>query len=327
MPLASVSQYNALVNFKNPAASNIPNIQMALNYATAGMECLTKRNLQSQLYNYWYRSDINYSDFFTNIEGYNTDYYVQGNRPQYNESYGPNIVVLNQYPITSICAYRSFSIGFISSTAIIANISISDTLGNMVVNTYDNSGNMSTVNIAFATYKTVGAVVAQVNAIPGWNFNVSAPYLNLPSIFLRSIYATVSASNQEISAAVGYNPFKFTIQGDRKVIFNDVVDESLIQYVAGYIWPVDNSGNTALAIAGNVPLELQQACILAASDILSMIYPDGTTPNPNMLKSEKLGDYEYDKYNQNGKYGWNSNFGSIYEKYQPLIESHILKAL
>ena len=329
--LATVYQYNNFINNKvnNTSVINSNTIDMALTYATTGIESVCKRNLQQQNYNYWYRSDLNYSDFYSNLEGFNSDFYIVGNRPQYAEAYGENIIVLNEYPITKIAIFRADEIGNIKSSAIIANYSVSNTA--ITLDWWDNNGGNHEQVITFADNPTMSAVQSNVNATSAFTMNIQPPYLNLPSVFLMSkMYGTVSQATQEIVAATNQSPVKFELHDQRKIIANETLEEVLINYTAGYVYPIDLQDHSGLATTGNVPFDLRQACILAASDIISLSQPDILSGiSPNLLQSEKLGDYTYEraKGDVGNRLAWSGNWGNIFEKYRYLIDRYINKPL
>jgi len=321
LTLQTVSEYLANTNASTVSMDKTL-VDTLLFQATNLINDICKRQLKSTNYSQDIRSDISYSDFFTNIEGYNTDFYVQGNRPQFNESYGPNIIVLNQYPITSFNACKNRSIGNVgidTNVISVAYLTISDV--SVDLKWYDNTGLVHNVSILMATYLTIGAIATQVQLNSGWTFNISSQYVNLPSSYLYQNTISVVGFNNNINAAVPL-ALQYKIENDRKIIFNDTMDDVLLQYTAGYTYPIDNSDNTAVVTQGNVPQALKLVCQYIASDIFNFIAGtnDPTGHSANMLKSENIKDYGYTKFD-------GCTIDRIAEKYRQLLIPYILLAL
>jgi hypothetical protein len=72
--------------------------------------------------------------------------------------------------------------------------------------------------------------------------------------------------------------------------------EILVNYVAGYIYPVDNITNTALTIVGNVPADLKLLCMQMASDFSNYFSKITNNYNNGEMKSESIGDYSYTRF-------------------------------
>lgn len=321
--LSSVYEYQQHLGVTLTSAQQTQ-IEGLLVYATQAIQNVCKHNLENQSYLQWYKTDIGVDSEYNNSTwGYNTDYYITGNRPQFSEVYGANVIVLNQWPITSISVLKANEIGYItadSNSITVANLTTSAT--GMLLNWYDTTGTLHSNTTSYTLSKTISAVKSSVEANSGWSFNIYSGYENIPSSNIKQCYTSLDKNNSPVQAAVPY-ALQFTIENDRKLIFNDYVDNALLSYSAGYTYPIDNAGHTALVTAGNVPQELKLACIYVASDLLSFINGSGLGDGGvalNLVKSENLGDYSYQKFD-------NSTLSEIAIKYQSLYDTYVLHAI
>lgn len=225
---------------------------------------------------------------------------------------GGNLLRLDNYPLLQVyhVATGCFSAATITNTnsAILrATVSVDGTNVSLTAIAID--GTVTTTDLAIATYKTLAALKAQVDATTGWLMTITdSAYNNEPTAFIRPLFGQDASDEAEADLYIPDAPATVrlvsandgvlelvapaTTQRDTRFapIAPPTLDEGFpegtanifVWYKAGYTLPTDSP-----ASAGTIPAGLELLVQQILQDVLSS---RGLNSN---LQSESISGYSY----------------------------------
>lgn len=148
----------------------------------------------------------------------------------------------------------------------------------------------------YSSYANLASLSTAIDNISGITSSVLTVYESTPSKYLTPINKVMGKNAQmylyswvrDTNNTLDYMLDPVTT---RNLLIQDYCNRYIyVNYIAGYIYPVDNNDHTGLAISGNVPLDLTDIC-----NKLSYIMLDDMSNGikSGYYKSESLGDYSY----------------------------------
>jgi hypothetical protein len=207
----------------------------------------------------------------------------------YEELYigdGDTVLLLNQYPIISVsrvaCNLQSVLSVNYGGSAARATVAVAPTGLTMVSVA---SGVATTSSLLFATYVSITALAAAVNAVSGWVATVQASaYGGLPSSDLLAQQGAFNANNVNAALQVHVSDLDhYRIDAERGVLVRS------FGWVRGYSYRVSYRAGFA-----TIPADVQQA----VAELVVNTY-QARAANSN-FQSESLGGYSYSRAIQDG---------------------------
>jgi hypothetical protein len=216
------------------------------------------------------------------ISGYCDRLFEAATYSEYHDGYSEARLYLKQWPITTVSNLAWNITNVISVTPTESNVysvtyTADDTDIDVTVN-YSNSSSYTTT-FDYATYYTMDLLNTGINSIANVSSEVVSNYGDDPSYLLRPINGVIRDGNTEwldYYRQDNYCSWNIDPETDNvlevSACFPRGIKNVYVRYTAGYTYPVDNAGHTALTVAGNVPLDLTNAC----SRLVSIILKDMT---------------------------------------------------
>jgi hypothetical protein len=211
------------------------------------------------------------------------------------------LVQLTEYPVTKIKNvlnnYNDAILVQTDDTIYQAVFSSNNT--SLSITTTDNSSQDTETILNYSSYANLASLSTAIDNISGITSSVLTVYESTPSKYLSPINKIMGKSAQMYLYSwvrdTG-NTLNYMLDPEttRNLLINDFCNNIYkyiyVNYLAGYICPVDNSDHTALSISGNVPLDITDIC-----NRLSYIILDDMSNGikSGYYKSEELGDYSY----------------------------------
>lgn len=266
------------------------------------------------------------------IENYCDRLFERANYTEYHDGYGENRIYVKQYPIISVSNVAYNLTDVISVTPTENNVySVTYTSNDSAIVLTTNYSNAAsyTNTFTFASYPTMDDINTAINNITNVSSEVISTYVNDPTYLLRPLNGIIRDGNTEW---LGYyrqdNYMSWVIDPETdNVLYTSCglpsgIKNIFIKYTAGYIYPVDNVGHTALDVAGTVPTDLTNLCNRLTSSIIG----DMATGSTNYsLQSERLGDYSYSIVTYNGIP--QSTIEAFYLSYKGILDKYKRKNL
>lgn len=296
MALATVSQFASTLNV-TPTDDQKIIISSALEQSTSLIEGYCDRIFGQATYSQWYSID-----------------YIPEE---------PTIIWTEQYPITKIAM-----VGIPQNVASLQNSNVSATMSSAGYDSnvvslmwFDTLGDENEVDLQTSTHKTLTTLKHAIETNTGWSLNFDTKYANYPSKMIQPFQASITESAIDISLPVPTNSTA-KIYDEMGVQLNSTAKDIYIKYTAGYVLPVDATGNASLAVVGTVTGELCFVCCQIANDIMAFgkSATSDTGVNSNQIVSETLGDYSYSKLPT-------AVVEQIVNKYQPILDKYSHKFL
>ena len=272
------------------SAINATQIQVMLDYSTDLIQTYCDRKFEAQTYSDWYAVDA-------------------------------NSVQLDQYPINRLYFVKSIeNIGTITSSNTAIEQSYAKTDDSIYI-TLD----QAEIALPLSGYTNLGTLSA---ALSPSGINVS--------ILVSELYPTTYITNKTDSidglkiegASLTNLTAMIDRQSTRTVLLDEFVQDVYVKYNAGYTFSQDTSAHDGLVITGNVPNDLKQVCAGLSQDIAAattISYTNNGTVPQLLMKSESIGDYSYNRFDETGqiqymlsKYVANSknNYTSVLDSYR-----------
>jgi len=226
---------------------------------------------------------------------------------EYHDGYGEGRLYLKQYPITAVSNLAWNITNVISITPTASNVySVTYTADATDIDVTVNYSNSSSYTSTFdyATYYTMDLLNTGINSLANVSSEVVSTFVDDPSYLLRPINGLIRDGSIEwLDYYRQDNYFSWNIDPETDNVlevsacFPKGIKNVYVRYTAGYTYPVDNAGHTALTTAGNVPLDLTNAC----NRLVAIILRDMTAGIVSgQYQSENLGDYSYALWNYGG---------------------------
>lgn len=242
------------------------------------------------------------------IESYCDRNFESTRRQTVLNGYSGKYIAVPEYPVTSIYGVYPYlqDTVWLNVANSIFSLNYRVTGTQIVFETVAFDGTVTTYSYLFATYPQLSDLVAEMNLdISELTASVATNLSTQPSRLLFQDGGLIIGGQQEYLKSYYVdisNKYLIDTESNNLIIssngFGFGVSNILVDYLAGYIYPVDNALHTALTVAGTVPRELIYVCNRLVAILIKEQDSDVTQYN---LQSESLGDYSYANVNYDGK--------------------------